>query len=232
MIPTVAPCWSKTVPHEASFWVPRADEIGEEGFGWFRDTWYVGRARVRDVRSLLAAEETLIDIVDRLSEDADSHEELAAAIESLGTDSLPEWISEEDRRAVEAAYAFDGMFGGLELGVAGLVYALNAVPGVRTAASCRGHSGAAAWSAGPVVLLAADKPRCDRLAELLPDSGCGFAIDGSRPELISIMGRSIRDTHRLAERVTDNIPTFRESRQSVRRRRRPGSDQPALFELK
>lgn len=137
MIPTVKRFYSHSIPEDSSFWVPRGNEIGDEGFGYFRGTWAVGRPQLKEVRAILLAEAKLIDILDRIATDANTFEAAAAAIEEMVDDPLPVWIDKRDQRAIEDPQPFESMFGGLEIGVAGLVQALSAVPGIRTAASCR-----------------------------------------------------------------------------------------------
>lgn len=97
---------------------------------------------------------------------------------------------------------------GLEVGVAGLVYALSAA-GMFPAASCRGHADPASWSAVPVVMFAADRGHAEALQPLVESSRCGFDLDPIRPELLVINGRSVEDTLRLGRAVLASIETFR-----------------------
>ena len=97
---------------------------------------------------------------------------------------------------------------GLEVGVAGLVYALSAA-GMFPAASCRGHVDPDSWSAVPVVMFAADRVHAEALRPLVESSRCGFDLDPIRPELLVINGRSAEDTLRLGRAVLASIETFR-----------------------
>jgi hypothetical protein len=81
----------------------------------------------------------------------------------------------------------EGVLGGLELGVAGLVHALASV-GCFPAASCRGHSGPEAWARHPVVYLAVDRPRASVLEQFVQVAGYGFGVDLERSDLLIIEG--------------------------------------------
>jgi hypothetical protein len=92
---------------------------------------------------------------------------------------------------------------GLELGVAGLVYALASV-GCVPAASCRGHSRPHAWAERPIVLLAADRARAEWLRPLVSGAGCGFCLDDVRPQILGIEAPSIDEMTALARLVLDS----------------------------
>lgn len=181
--------------------MPVADEITEEGFGFFRGTWFIGRVRIAEALATISEEAEIIHWLDEMATSAIEFEQLASAIEQQD----PDVISEPLRAAVlerggarvlergEDAMPLDR----LEIGVAGLTYALAAVRCL-TAACCRSHTSDHSWSDVPVVLFAAPQWRAEILAELAAVEGCG--IDTDR-DLLSVYGRSIRDTNRLASHI-------------------------------
>ncbi|WP_158718801.1 hypothetical protein [Streptomyces sp. NRRL WC-3795] len=89
----------------------------------------------------------------------------------------------------------------LELGVAGLSYALASV-GCFTAASCRSHYSDHSWSDRPVIFFAAERSTVEWLTPLVRQSGCGYA-DGSQraPRLLIVEAPSITNFMDLAGRV-------------------------------
>ncbi len=70
--------------------MPTAEEISEEGFGGFRDTWYIGRVPKADAEAILRNEAELMRIVDAVAATGEEFEELASAIEGCDVESLPE----------------------------------------------------------------------------------------------------------------------------------------------
>jgi len=150
--------------------------------------------------------------VDRVARNVDDFELIATAIETaeLNGICLPKVdLVELDRFLDDERAALEG----LEIGVAGLVYALAAI-GAFPAASCRGHSGEHAWSDNPVVLFAADRVRAERLQPLVESSGCGFEIDAARPELLIIEAACITNAMSLAQLIFDNHGEFKPSRRT------------------
>jgi hypothetical protein len=105
--------------------------------------------------------------------------------------------------------------GGLDIGVAGLVYALSSV-GCPTTASCRGHPGQRAWSSFPIVRFAARRWRAVRLLELAREANCGLIYE---PNLLTLWARSVLDCLALGQLIVENKHTFR---QAPRRRRPSG----------
>ena len=98
--------------------------------------------------------------------------------------------------------------GGLELGVAGLVYALNAV-GILTAASCRSHSAShRQWANYPVVIFAASRQQLEILQPMVEAAGCGFDFDPGRPRFVGVYGPSIEEMMKLASTILDAGDTF------------------------
>src|SRR4051794_11608871 len=84
---------------------------------------------------------------------------------------------------------------GLEIGVAGLAYALGSA-GCLTAASCRWHSRDRSWSDCLVVFFAAPGWRLELLADLIADAGCGLVADRG---MLAIYAPSIIQMHALGE---------------------------------
>ena len=231
MFPTRKLAGSVDLPVDATFWVPKRSEIGDEGFGYFRDVWAIVNVRVGEARALIRDELQLAHTVGKLARDAEHFDDLAHVVEGgLDWDSdivlsdrerdiLAEFVGEDEPAQIE----------GLELGVGGLVYALSAV-GMFPAASCRGHVGARAWSDVPVVFFATDRYRATQLQALAAEGHCRFSIDYARPEMIAVSGRSIKDTMALAGAVIDARSRFKPPR-GVKRHSAAESNQLKLFEL-
>jgi hypothetical protein len=209
--------------------MPSSEEITEEGFGYFRGTWFIGRVRVSDAESTVRFEAEIIEWLDAVAPCAEHFELLASAIESGDADSLPAPLStiavgagiERYLRAPDDPPPLDG----LEVGVAGLTHALSSVRCL-TAASCRSHVTRRSWSDCPVVFFAAPPWRLEVLAELISSAGCGLGEDR---DMLTIYASSIRDTHRLAERVIEERGRFRRRPQRRESQHRtPPEDHPQL----
>jgi hypothetical protein len=192
--------------------MPSSDEISDEGFGYFRGTWFIGRVSVEEARSIVSVEAELIQLLDRVASSANQFELLASAIERQDVDQLPDGLHSRAlenglRRFVtggEDHHPLDG----LEIGVAGLVYALSALRCL-TAASCRSHVTSRSWSDCPVVFFAARAWRIEVLAGLIAAEGCGLRQDRG---MLTVYGPSIQDTHRLAQRILVERAGFRKTR--------------------
>ena len=122
--------------------VPKSDEISEEGFGWFRSTWFLGHVPIDEAAEVLAEEARLMAWLDDVAETGDEFEALATTIEHTEFADMPLSLRDRAMRAgLESVMAPPDEFaslGGLEIGVAGLVHAQSAA-GCLTAASCRSH---------------------------------------------------------------------------------------------
>jgi hypothetical protein len=184
------------------------DEISEEGFGYFRGTWWIGRVLIRDALRLIREESELIRLIDDLASTPEEFESLAAAIEAQDLGPLPD----ELRASLAASDLISTItdeeaapLDGLEVGVAGLTYALSASRCL-TAASCRSHVGTHSWADYPVVLFAAPEWRIEILAELAASEGCG--IEPGR-DMAAIYSRSITELHSLAELIVNERGRFR-----------------------
>ena len=234
MFPTSSLSGSVTIPSEATFWMPKPEDIDEDGIGaYIHDTWLIKDIPVREARRLRREERRMAEAVGRLATTAEDFDRLAHAVEG-GYD--PDESDEGDAlTATERADLDEFLSAGessaldsLELGVAGLVYALATVR-IIPAASCRGHPDDRAWSDVPVVLFATTEYRARALQPLVEATDCRFGIDVARPELLAATGRSILDTMALADAVLRSRQTFVQPRPS--RRTQPGHarDQERLF---
>jgi hypothetical protein len=187
---------------------PARDEISEEGFGYFRGTWWLGHVPLSDARHTVAFERDLVAALDALADDEQEFEDLAAAVEHIEPDDgdVPLLLRDTPVEGIVRPFINDeSPLWDLEIGVAGLTYALSTV-GFRTAASCRAHTGANSWSDYPVVLFGAHKWRAVLLAELVAEADCG--IDQDR-EMLTVYAPSVRNLMSLAEAVLTKRARFR-----------------------
>jgi hypothetical protein len=213
MIPTSSLSGSVTIPDEATFWMPRPEDIGDDGIGvYVHDTWLIKDVPVREARRLRQEERSVAEVVGHLATTAEDFDRLASAVEEgYGSGELDEDYSlTAAERAVFDKFLTKGEItplNALELGVAGLVYALATVR-IIPVASCRGHPGGRAWSEVPVVLFATTEYRARALQSLVEVTGCEFAIPAVEPDLLAVMGRSILDTMALADAVLKSRHTF------------------------
>jgi hypothetical protein len=189
--------------------MPAAEDISEEGFGYFRGTWFIGRVPVSEAQSTVRYEAEIIEWLDAVASSPEDFELLASAIEDGEADSLPDTL-----HATAVGMGIDrylagpeepGPLDGLEIGVAGLTHALSAVRCL-TAASCRSHVRSDSWSDCPVVFSAAPAWRVEILAELISSEGCGL---GQGRNMLTVDAASIRHAHRLAERIVAERGRFR-----------------------
>jgi hypothetical protein len=201
------------VPDAYSFWTPSRDDISDEGFGYFRSTWLIRGVTATQAREMIESERELVALADRHSRNAEQFDAVARVVER---DELEDWPDELMGGPIPEEFV-SGLHGegmspteGLDLGVAGLVYALSAA-GCWPAASCRGH-GPGGWAQNPVVYLAADRHRVSVLQPLIAATGCGLDIDNARGELLVIIASSIKDMMALAQRVVDRRKQFPRSR--------------------
>ncbi len=187
---------------------PTSDAISEEGFGYFRGTWWLGHVPLSDARQTVAFERDLVAALDALADDEQEFEDLAAAVEHIEPDDgeVPLLLRDTRVEGLVRPFIDDGSpLGGLEIGVAGLTYALSTV-GFRTAASCRAHKGANSWSDCPVVLFGAHKWRAVLLAALAAEAGCGIGQDR---DMLTVYAPIIRNLMSLAEAVLAKRASFR-----------------------
>lgn len=211
------------LPAGAEFWIPTDEDLDADmGLSNFTDTWLITNVTADHAQNVVSQDKFLSALVASLATNDTEFEVIAAAAETA-------YGEDEDLTADQLAALIDHFpaaeaLEGLELGVAGLVYALAAA-GMYPAASCRGHSDSNAWSSTPVVFFAADRSHAVVLQALVSDSQCGFVLDPQRPELLAIVSVSIEQMLILAQNILDNISQFRSPDQ-------PNADDslPTLFD--
>lgn len=211
MIPEFDVELSPEIPDGATFWVPEEEDLDEEGIGFFRGTWLIHNVTASEATDMLQTELTLLQLIDNISETDEEYEENAGLIDLWDLETLPDIIRNDPIfESLPFQTEEDGApLCGLDLGVAGLVFALAAA-GFVTAASCRGHTGDRAWAEYPVVLFATDVEHMQVLQLLARNVGCGFAIDPARPSLMCVLGRSVRCMVKLAELIVSRLADFGE----------------------
>jgi hypothetical protein len=218
------------LPTAAEFWTPEPDDISDEGFGYFRDTWPIVDVPEDDAREMLRKDRTASSFVSKLASSEIEFDTIAKVVET-GESAYIRNLSADKSAAlgpyVAEAEDDDVLLDGLEVGVAGLVYALAAA-GAYPAASCRGHPGYA-WSDWPVVLFAIDQCRANALAPLVRETRCGFEIDPAQSELLVVCSASIEGMISLAEAVISRLPEFRACGEGRHSQPDPAV-QPCLFD--
>src|ERR1039458_7856912 len=82
MFPTSLLSGSVTIPSEATFWMPKPEDIDEDGIGaYVRDTWLIKDIPVREARRLRQEERRMAEVVGRLATTAEDFDRLAYAVE-------------------------------------------------------------------------------------------------------------------------------------------------------
>lgn len=190
------------IPAGATFWTPEPEDIGDEGFGFFQDVWPILDVSPSEAADVIDAERVAVAFADAGSTNQREFEDLAKAVE----DEYPYELSDD-----APAFMRESNWSGLEsldLGVAGLVYALAAC-GFFPAASCRSHhNGLRQWSDYPVVMFAADKAHAVKLQPLVEANGCGLEDDGARSDLLCVYAPSIVEMMNLATALLDASNEF------------------------
>src|SRR5680860_308722 len=188
--------------------MPDPEDITEEGFGLFRDTWWIGRVPISEAEEIVDYEAEVLDALDRAAGDEEDYEAMAVSVERGESDELSEaqLRSFIDCGLLKLSPAPDDavLFGSLEVGIAGLVHALLALR-CATAASCRSHTCERSWSNCPVVFFAAPDRRVAILAELIRSAGCGLIEDRG---MLKIYAPSVRETHALAQLILKQRSRF------------------------
>lgn len=212
--------------------MPKPADLDEEGVGgFFRGTWLIKDEPVSEARRLMREERRVAEVVGELAATAGDFDRLARAAEHGYSSDEPDGghnLSVVERAALDefASYDEGAALNGLELGVAGLVYALATVR-IIPAASCRGHPGNSAWSERPVVLFAVTEYRARALQPLVESTDCQFALGG---DLLAVCGRSILSTMALADAIMANRHAFIKPRQRrLGRPKRSRYEQDRLF---
>jgi hypothetical protein len=67
LFPEAPPRGTSALPAAATFWMPKPDEIDEEGFGYFRDTWLIKDVPVREAREIMVAERRIAEVIGELA---------------------------------------------------------------------------------------------------------------------------------------------------------------------
>lgn len=202
--------------------LPPSEEISEEGFGYFRGSWLLGRVAVADAESVVSEEAEILTWLDHAAGDSRAFEVLATAIEGRDAAGVAEALvvptvpNGLDRFVGEWSDDFSPL-GGLEVGVAGLSHALSAI-GCLTAASCRSHATPHSWSDVPIVFFRAPTWRVELLAELMSSEACGLE---ERRDMLTIYAASVRDTHALARHILGERSRFRRKPERWRTGRQP-----------
>jgi hypothetical protein len=213
MFPTSSLSGSVTIPSDATFWMPKPEDIDEEGIAVaVRGTWLIKDVPVGQARRLRQKERRIAEVVDHLAATAADFDRLASVVEGgydpdEPHDDIALTATERAELEVFLSDSETNPLDSLELGVAGLVYALATVR-IIPAASCRGHPGDRAWSDVPVVLFATTEYRARALQPLVEGLNCRFVIDAARPELLAVAGHSILETMALADAVLGSRRAF------------------------
>ncbi|WJY52551.1 hypothetical protein QRN89_23715 [Streptomyces chengbuensis] len=210
MIPSADIDVDPAFPTDLAMGLPDEDDVGEEGYGCFRDVWVMGEATHEEAVSMIEEERRLVSLVDQASRTHAGFEAMAKAVEGGGLDHLPAGYAAQhpDSELVRFVgdHAEDGSpLDALELGVAGLSYALSSV-GCFTAASCRSHYSDHSWSDRPVIFFAAERPTVQWLTPLVRQSGCGFADGSQRADrLLIVEAPSITNFMDLASSIVQEV---------------------------
>lgn len=89
MIPRTSLEVDPVLPSAHTGWTPTRDDLSEEGFGYFRDTWLIRGVGMREAKGLVALESTLAELAGRLSADPADFDILATALEDADAEELP-----------------------------------------------------------------------------------------------------------------------------------------------
>ncbi|PYC69181.1 hypothetical protein C7C46_28185 [Streptomyces tateyamensis] len=205
MIPFVDLEVKPYLPAKAVLRLPAEDEVSEDGFGYFHDMWLIGNVSRAEADQMVEEDRHLLSLVSESANTPIEFEAIASALENGDPENLPAGFSQrspdsEIATILEEADDIEPVLGCLEIGVAGLIYALNSIGGM-TAASCRGHSSDQAWSDHPVVFLACEPDLAEWLVPFVRDAGCGFGDASSRGPLVTIYAPSVRNTVELARLI-------------------------------
>ena len=80
-------------------WMPSSDEISEDGFGGFRNTWLLGRVPIDEATEILAEEAHLITWLDDVARTSEEFEALATTIESGELADMSQALEDRATRA-------------------------------------------------------------------------------------------------------------------------------------
>ncbi|MET8698258.1 hypothetical protein ABZW10_05195 [Kitasatospora sp. NPDC004723] len=205
MIPHIDIEVDPSFPAGVAMGMPPEDEISEEGYGYFRDTWDISGFSRADAAAVIEEERRLVDLLNQVTTTREEFEAVAAAMEQGDPGNLPPGFAERHPGSEILAIVGDGdrdesVVEALDIGVAGLSYALSSI-GCFPAASCRSHIGERPWTDRPVVFFAAERATVQWLTPLVRDTGCGFADGSERGRLLILEAPSISNLMDLAARI-------------------------------
>ncbi|MEU9507127.1 hypothetical protein AB0D32_12690 [Micromonospora sp. NPDC048170] len=184
--------------------MPSADEVdfeGGSGIGFFHNVRLIVNVAPDEAEQIAEDERQILRLVDELSPDGITFEQLANLVEFYDPDdaessgATPAALERLDPHLDEWS-----PLQGLELGVSGLAHALASV-GCIPVASCRSHVAPHSWADRPVVYVATDEPHGRWLEPLVRRSGCGFATDDGRPHFLLIEAPSVVEITRLTAAI-------------------------------
>ncbi|WP_438303206.1 hypothetical protein ACSHXN_14455 [Streptomyces sp. HUAS TT11] len=210
MIPVIDLDVDPSLPTDLILGLPVEGAFDEEGYGFFRDVWAVGHVSHEEAVAMLKEEGHLLSLADQASTNHAEFEAVAKALETREAEYLPSGFAAQhpDSEIMEVVAAGDEdgtSLGALELGVAGLTYALTSI-GCFTAASCRSHCSDSSWSDRPVIFFAAERSTVQWLAPLVQQTGCGFDDGSERGEcLLVVEAPSIANFMDLADRIVRQV---------------------------
>jgi hypothetical protein len=170
----VTPCELDYQLPDKELWIPGKEELSsDEGFGGFRNTWVIKNVGTREAIKVIGDEAKVVEIIDALADSEDDFNALAAQFEFYDPEALAEsGVSIPADSPLHDYLAEDwSPTDGLDLGVAGLVYALASV-GCYPAASCRGRPHT--WTRNPLVRFAGRLWRAQLLIPLAREAQCGL----------------------------------------------------------
>jgi hypothetical protein len=195
------------LPAAADFWTPDPRDVDEnDGFGNFDNVWAILNVSVEHAWRVFRRDRFFCTLVASLAANEQEFDVLASVAETGSADEV-EGITLDQLSALVGHFPEAEELEDLEIGVAGLVYALAAA-GMYPAASCRGHADPNAWSKLPVVFFATDRSHAEALQPLVKDTGCGFTAQWSRAGTLAIAAASVEDALALAQRILSNTSRF------------------------
>ncbi|MFI8927679.1 hypothetical protein ACIG3E_08395 [Streptomyces sp. NPDC053474] len=210
MIPIVDIEVDPRFPAKLAMGMPDAEDVDEEGYGFFRGVWAMGEVSYQEAVNMVDEERRFVDLVDQVSRTHSDFEAFAKALEMTEHEYLPAEYKAQNPdsnlvRVIDESAEDIPPLDGLELGVAGLSYALTSI-GCFTAASCRSHYSDHSWSERPVVFFAAERSTVHWLTPLVSQSGCGFGDGSGHGErLLIIEAPSITNLMDLARRIVQLV---------------------------
>ena len=219
MIPQITIDQGFELPDDAH--LPAPEEIDEEGYGYFRGVWVIGRVSRDEAREVLSWEQDVVAAIDGLANSVERFDELAHIVEDFEPDDdnpldAKEFRELSDHERLLLRRCLDSgeeLMTGVDLGVAGLALTLAAT-GFMPVASCRGHAAPHAWSTLPTVFFAGDHDRIALLEDVVIRSGCHLSDgSGNGAGLVVVQAPSVLATMELADAILNlDLPSSRRTR--------------------